>query len=454
MKDEKIISDNASDNTSDTADTVSEVNDAPVTETVIKTHKKFAEKSGSKEKKKKLDIIPIIVCLFCSILIWYYVMQVDSPDYQEVFYDVDVALTNTAMLENERGLYVYSGYGHTVNVTVSGKKSVISKYTSDDIKVVADLSGIETSGEHQTELSVTLPAGLSLVKPDYNTVNVYVDEKATVDLVVDTKVTGATYSGEYEYGDLVPEVSVVVAHGPKSEIEKLDRAVVSVDLSSIGVIRESTMSVCRISAVNKDGEVVTNPYINLSRSEIRVTLPVYTYKDLPIKVAFTNGLLNSTNSKIKIKPETVRVKGDPAILDRYSEITVAKIDEKTLVADTVSIYELEANDDFTYVDSSSVEVSIQHVGTTTKTYSVTNINIKEGKNNCSLIDESVDVTLRGTPKQLDEITADNISLEIDASSYSNDYSGTARVLATVKITGENTKGVYELNSYSVQIKVN
>lgn len=408
---------------------------------------------GSKDKRKRVDIIPMIVCVLFAIVIWYYVMQVDSPDYQEVFHDIDVNLSNTAVLENERNLYVYSGYGYTVDITVSGKKSVISKYTADDITVTADLSNITEAGEYQAELQIKLPTGLTLVKPDYNSILVYVDEKETVSLPVESRITGATYSGEYEYGELTPEYDSIVVLGPKSEIDKLSSAVVSVDLSSLGVIKESTVSVCQISVVNKDGETVTNPYIKLSRTEMRVTLPVYTYKELPLKVSFVNGYLNERNSTVTINPPAVRVKGDPVVLQKYENLTVANIDEKTLAADTVSTFELEKNSDFTYENPTSVEVTVQHVGTVVKTYNVTNIKIVGTKGICVPVDKTVNVTLRGTPEQLEKITANDITLEADASEYANDYSGTAKLPAAVKISGENTDGVYELNSYSIQVKI-
>ena len=68
------------------------------------------------------------VCVFLAFLIWLYVMQVDSPEYKEVFQSLPVELMNTQILDGESGLSVYSGYGNTVDVTIIGKKKSDQPY--------------------------------------------------------------------------------------------------------------------------------------------------------------------------------------------------------------------------------------------------------------------------------------------------------------------------------------
>ena len=92
--------------------------------------------------KRKYNIIPKIMCLAAAFVLWLYVMQIDSVDTESTFTGVRVYLENTSEIESRNGLFVYSGDGTLVNVTVTGRKSVINSYTSDDIRVEADLSGV------------------------------------------------------------------------------------------------------------------------------------------------------------------------------------------------------------------------------------------------------------------------------------------------------------------------
>ena len=97
--------------------------------------------------KRKYNIIPKIMCLAAAFVLWLYVMQIDSVDTESTFTGARVYLAeNTSEIESRNGLFVYSGDGTLVNVTVTGRKSVINSYTSDDIRVEADLPGVTAAG--------------------------------------------------------------------------------------------------------------------------------------------------------------------------------------------------------------------------------------------------------------------------------------------------------------------
>ncbi len=413
-----------------------------------------SEDGINKKKKKPLDIFPRIVCVLLALIIWFYVMQVDREDYEEEFSAVEVVLTNTSILENERNLYVYSGYGFTVDVTVNGKKSVINKYSSDDISVTADLKDITEAGEYKIPISVTLPAGLSLAQTDFSDITVYVDEKKSETFKIKAKVSGANYSNEFEYGELTTEYDTVIVTGPKNVIDSIDYAIVDVDFSSLGIISETTSSVRTLGLVDKDGNTVSNPYLKLSRNEVKVTLPVYTEKEVPLSVSYMYGYFNEKNVEITITPETVRVKGDPAALSSLETLNVTQIDETAVTGDTTSVYTLADTDYYSVLGDRNVTVSIKHVGTLVKTYSVDTISVDAGSNTYELLTESVDVTLRGSAVALSNIEAGDISLKADISEYSKDYSGVIKADLKVSIRSNYGDGVYEVGSYTAQIKVN
>ena len=137
--------------------------------------------------KRKYNIIPKIMCLAAAFVLWLYVMQIDSVDTESTFTGVRVYLENTSEIESRNGLFVYSGDGTLVNVTVTGRKSVINSYTSDDIRVEADLSGVTAAGIYDIKLSARLPNGLTLSGMSADTIPVYVDERDKKTLEVESK---------------------------------------------------------------------------------------------------------------------------------------------------------------------------------------------------------------------------------------------------------------------------
>ena len=75
----------------------------------------MSEKNKIGESRRYHKWLPKVTCLLLSFFIWLYVMLVDSPEHEEIFYSIDITLINTGTLEDRSGLSVYSGYGSTVN---------------------------------------------------------------------------------------------------------------------------------------------------------------------------------------------------------------------------------------------------------------------------------------------------------------------------------------------------
>ncbi len=413
-----------------------------------------AEDKKEKQKNKRMDFISKIICVVLATVIWFYVMQVDSPQYEHTFEDVEIKLSGSETLEKERGLSVYSGYGRTVDITVSGKKSVVGRQTSDDIRVTAELSEINTAGNYEIALNISLPDGLELVEAEYDKIDVYVDERASATVLLRSRLTGFTQSSEFEYGEPTTDVDSIVVTGPKSEIENVDYALVSVDFSGMGIIDRTTSATRSVSLVGKDGSTVDNPYIRLSRSEALVTLPVYTEKLVELRVNWYNGFFNETNTNVDISPSEIKVKGDPASLENMDYITFATIDEKTVDGSFIKSYTVESGNDYTIVGTNEVRLSVTLVGTATKTFRVTDFEVEAGKNKVRVLDEFIEVTLRGTPAVLDSVEDGDITAKLDASKFDSDYSGNVQSEVEIVVNGVHDSPVYEIGQYTVNIRVN
>lgn len=409
-------------------------------------------------KKKILGVVPVIVCAVLAVMLWYYVIQVDNDSYEETFSGVTVELAGTNELQDREGLFVYSGYNYTVNVTVSGKKTVISKYSASDIKVTADLSHIDAAGEYDVALSTTLPSGMFFVRSDFDTVSVFVDEKAQVTLPVKVAVLGITKSGDLDYGEPEPEISDVVVTGPKTEVALLDHAVVNVDLNSAGIIEKTVETVRTLDVISKQGDTVSNPYLQFSKKEVKVRIPVFATKEVPLVCSFEYGYMNSDNTEVTVSPATVMIKGEPSAISRISEINVATFNEKTII-DNVKTFtgiELPDNDSYNYVDETTVNVTVKQVGTATKNFIVSNIEVANGTNSIEISDKQINVRLRGPEEVLAQLTSADIKITASVAGYASG-SGKVSVPATVEVIGKKLEGVYDVylngTPYSVGVVI-
>ncbi len=395
--------------------------------------------------------MPKILCVLAAFIIWLYVAAVESPDHEETVYQVPVSLIGVSSIESNYNLSVFSGYDITVDLTVKGQLSTINKYTADDYNVTADISKVTEGGRYTIELAFDMPTGVTLTSSSAQNADLYIDERITATVDVYPKLKSASVKDNYELGELVSDTETVVVSGPKKLVEEVDYAAVYIDAGSLD---SSVTIVGKLTLVNLSGEDITNPYLKLSKNEVKVTVPIYEYKELPVEVPTKYGLYNESNSKITVSPETVAVKGDPLALEKLSSVSTTTIDETKIMADSTMILSLQLPDNISLAEgeTSNVSVSITHVGTTTKSIGIDDIKVKGGKNiDYAIQTASVNVTLRGTSEALEKIEEEDIEAVVDLSGFSET---TGTISAPLTITVKDSSGtVYAIGEYSVQVKI-
>lgn len=400
---------------------------------------------------KKYNVISKLICVALAFLLWIYVAQTDSSETQSTFSGVTVYLDNTSVIESENSLYVYSGYGSLVDVTVTGKKSVIRDCTADDIRVSADLSGIKSAGEHSVRLRVSLPNGLVLSSLSADEITVRVDEKATKNIDVTARLVSGTVAENYQLGELSPKYPTVTVTGPRSAVDDISGALIRLDL---GAVTSSVNATGAIELVSASGNSIDMRYLTMSRTEMEVHVPLYTTKSLTLNAGTKYGYLNKDNSKITVSPESVTVKGDPNVLAAIESLTVDVIDEKTLVSgDSIRMVNVIPPDGVEIEDKTTTAVvRVEHIGTVTKNFTVNSFTVKGASDlKYEIKTESVTVTLRGTLSELGKITERDISAVIDLTEYADSQvSGSITEAVEISVASDT---VYELGEYAVQVQI-
>lgn len=405
---------------------------------------------NGKAKRGGYDIVPKILCVIFAFVMWLYVTQVENADYEETFNGVSIELVNTSKLESESGLYVYSGYGNTATVTVIGRKSEINRYTSDNIRLYADVGSITESGRHNVQVKSEVPSGLSVGSTSVSSITVYTDSKVTKEIDVTPKVTSAVIAQGCELGEPEAEYTIIGVTGPGEIINDISYAQISLEL---GNISSTASAVGKVELVGKDGGSVDMRYVQLTRSEIKVTVPVTTVKTVPLKVDYKNGFYNDSNVTVVLDPATVELRGDPTTLDKLEAVNVATLDERRITSNVTQVYKLTLPEGTTVADDTeTVRVSITHKGTSVKAFTVSQIKVSGGdKLKYDVQTSSLSVQIRGTLEKLQKITADDITASINLSEY-NGITGTLTVNAEISVTGMSGD-LYPIGEYPVQVKI-
>ncbi|MBE6540995.1 MAG: hypothetical protein E7672_00890 [Ruminococcaceae bacterium] len=400
------------------------------------------------------NVVVKVLCVLAAFVLWIYVMSVESPDWETTFSHIVVQLENADELVTEKNLAIYNGYGTMIDVTLAGKKSVVSKIREEDIVVTADVSSIGSVGRYNCKIKVDTPAGCKLVGMSQETISVYVDksEQISVDLSEqreNTKLPEGCYTGTIDFP--VDKVSVI---GPSNVLSRIEGAVVNLDLS--GVFTTTTVTQ-KVTLIGKNGEEITSPYIDYYPKEVTVTVPILKTVTMPVPVSFKYGYLNSNNTRIALVPSTVTVTGDAAIINQGNLISPIEIDEKNefndgvcvknVILDAVKGVKLSAYSvDVTAVVDPLIKTrEIAVPGT-----NITDTGAKDGVN-YTWDHSTVNVTIMGEMDKIAKITADDISLVLDMSPYSVTNTGTIKVKADVEIDSTYSDDIIEIGTYEISV---
>ena len=159
----------------------------------------------------KNKILTILLSVAIAFGLWLYVITYEYTQIEYTFYNVEVQLLGESTL-NDRGLMIASESERTVDLTISGKRSDISKLKSSDITVLVDLSAIHEAGQRTLSYDVSFPgdvqnSALEIVRRSPESVQLTIADWESKEIPVNPEVLGTPADGF-----IVDEDSITVSH--------------------------------------------------------------------------------------------------------------------------------------------------------------------------------------------------------------------------------------------------
>jgi Uncharacterized protein conserved in bacteria len=403
------------------------------------------------EKKKinifNTDLFARILSVLLAFVIWFYVMTFDNPSYNKTFADIPIEIDDSSM-----EFSTYTPYEYKVNVTLEGKKGDITALTLNDINAYVDTSEVTASGRYTLDVIISVPNNITVTEQTLNTVTVFFDNKSSTVVPVVPELVSFVLEDGYEIDRSAIELDInsVEVTGPQSLLDTIDRAQVNLVL---GNVRNSLTVKGTLVLINGNNEVISSANVKLQRTEVTASIPVYVYKTIPLKVDYKYGYYANSNTETQITPRSIRIKGESSILNEIDSYTLLTIDEKNTVDNFNTTITLPNN--VINVDNiTQANILLTRKNTVDKRIVVSDITVNNPKNfDYDLIDESINITIRGDSQYMNYITERDIRAEIDLSHITN-ATGTTSVIASIIISDNYSKQVYELGDYKVSVRIN
>ncbi len=264
-----------------------------------------------------LKILAIIV----SCGLWVVVDSINDPVETDTYYNIPVEIINEDMVTNEGKVYEVLDGTNTINVTVKGKRSVLSYISKEDIKAVADMSELT----FMNTVGIKVSSARSNSELDFKT-NIDSVKLSIENMKADQKIINVYTSGEpadgYVVGSAKPSQNVVRLSGPETLIDQIDHidAVANID----GYSSDIDTSV-ELKLYDKNNNEIKNSSIKKNISSVNVAVTILATKIVPLSFVVSDEPAAGyvVSGEPVSMPETVTIAGRSSVLDNVSKIVIS-----------------------------------------------------------------------------------------------------------------------------------
>lgn len=398
----------------------------------------------------------IAISIIFAIACWFYVDITVEPDIQVSVRNIPVSFEGLDALRS-RGLMISNSKEFTVNLKLSGQRSVLSELNKSNVTVTVDASSqITVPGEQELDYTVTFPNTIStgsvkIKSKSVERIAVNVIRISSKTVSVSGAFTGSVAEGCMEDGFQL-EYNDVTVSGDKSVIKRIDHAVVTLEKSGLSETWEGTLPV---TLVDQNGKTIDSEELSLSSSEMDVTLVVRKIKEIPLTVTIKDGGgATEEDATWEITPKHIVVSGPDEELAALTEWNIGTVDLAQVITSANLVMDISLPQNLTCQSgekTAKVSVKLPELSTTKQVTDNIKMTHYPTNKTVSLVTKSLEVRCRGTKKALDLLEGSDIEVNVDLSQLKADAYGTCRVPAEVTIPGFSELGA--VGTYEVSVFV-
>lgn len=418
-----------------------------------------------KKNKKKLsdllnnDKLILVISFFAAIIIWLAVVINVSPETTRVIQNVKVTIDNT--VPSQFGLEVFGDNEFYVDVTVTGKKYQISSValSAEDILVVAQTNNVDSAGRRTLLLKAESASGntnYQVSAISHKSIDVYFDVPKTVQMVIEPEVITNDFNivaDGFNMGTINLSETTVDISGPATEVNRISKVVARLELENA---LSSNKSANAALILLDENENTNFKYVTPSIDTVVLTIPVLRVKNVNTTVLFKNApdeyVLNPFNYSISPAKDFFNISVDE--YEKTTEFAVGTIDYK-MVSPTNYVFEF-LRADLPVSDESKTEkfvVKLDVSNLSQDYFIISNDKIKVNGSDdkdykISGLNKSVVVV--GSRKALENITENEITVEIDVSDVNISAGQTTNVPANVTVKSSNC---WVYGTYTVEVSL-
>lgn len=409
--------------------------------------------------KLKMSLTNNIGLKFLAVLIalvlWLAIVNVNDPEKTITVSNIPISVTNESAITSRDMVYNVKSEQY-LNITVSGKRSIVSNLSAEDFRATAslkELSKVNSIPVDVTTKNASLGRKITIVKQSAQTILVdveNVEEKDFTDLVVE--YTGKVADG-YVAGLSSMSTDEVTVKAPTSIIDKIKKVAVrcSLDGTNTNISKK-----CPVILYDKNDKEIKSDEIELSDKKIRVNVNVLRAKQVPISTINKDELGKPADGYVVddviLSSDSITVYGSEESLDSIESLDIQDdidvSDAKGDVTQNIDVTgKLPKGLSVSGESTITVKVLIKKLITRTFEYDASEVSLNDLSSDLDvqLVTKKVKVTLQGEEEVISQLTKDDMVISADLGKVKE---GTTTVHVDVAVPDNTTL----MNNVTIKIK--
>ena len=393
--------------------------------------------------KLKMSLTNNIGLKFLAVLIalvlWLAIVNVNDPEKTITVSNIPISVTNESAITSRDMVYNVKSEQY-LNITVSGKRSIVSNLSAEDFRATAslkELSKVNSIPVDVTTKNASLGRKITIVKQSAQTILVdveNVEEKDFTDLVVE--YTGKVADG-YVAGLSSMSTDEVTVKAPTSIIDKIKKVAVR----------------CSLDGTNTN---ISKKCPVILYKKIRVNVNVLRAKQVPISTINKDELGKPADGYVVddviLSSDSITVYGSEESLDSIESLDIQDdidvSDAKGDVTQNIDVTgKLPKGLSVSGESTITVKVLIKKLITRTFEYDASEVSLNDLSSDLDvqLVTKKVKVTLQGEEEVISQLTKDDMAISADLGKVKE---GTTTVHVDVAVPDNTTL----MNNVTIKIK--
>lgn len=373
--------------------------------------------------KRNEKVITIIVCVLLSFSLWVYISNVENVNRTVELKNISVTIENESAL-SESKLVLLPEQVFEVNLRIEGPSKKVYSISKQDFNLEVDLSAYALkSGVNNIPVKIVdYPEGINIKNTGNLTIKVVLENLEEKEVNVTSKINTTFQDGISEVSSEISPQKVTIS-GASSFIYKVSQVIIDGSESNISRNFSRTFN---LKAVDANGDEVDG--VEISTKKVTYSMKVKKQKEAPIKVDYQGSLPNGISKEFEeLSINNIIISGEVDDVDKIESIKTEpiylsnitenkKITLDLVIPEGINVVGNDTSVILTYnVKNNNTVPEVtddeKQITKTIEGVEISYIDEDTAKYNYEYVTKTVNIDIKGTKAELDNITKDQIKVE-------------------------------------------